>query len=623
MYSSSDEKQQENKNTDKARTIKTAPSDEKTPSSTPANGGLIAATTVAAGATSALAVGALMNTNKSDKDKADSPDINNKDLLVTNNLTAAEIKNELEAAEQEHKKSLSVETKKTHNPLSKFARFFTLKSADSPSTKSYNPQTEASPASESGYNTDPGPNEQKSGVLKLQWDSPKDATSSRTVDKTVGSGDTGVTSAEERILQLTGGRVSRTKQNKSTSGGISTGTEDTGTTSGGERFAQLTATAAAGAAVGAGIAAMAGKEQNKEEETPSDRKGRRASMTPGAADGTAEYQNDAATMGSLSAGSKGSLSFSRGKGHPLSSTEKAELIDSLKSDTDSEDSPSSEAKRRRHAKSTTGDGTKSYQNETMGEWSIEGDGDEPSLESKSSSGGLRRRKMFGRRKSSSSLKPPKSPKASMDAVDTPKSAATNTSTISGLSQNSPSANSEASASKQLISDLLWLEQKIAKTNQAVASSPEKGQKTEAKEGEAANGEIGPTDSMSFASGDGMISTDGESSLDRSDSKPTSPRSFDESTFSSIVCRDCYAPPGKLKIVIHSTKDGPAVHTVKKGSTLEGHIFPGDLIISVDNVDTRSYSAEQVMKMMTAKTRFERKITVLHFEEIAKVDEKSD
>ena len=57
-------------------------------------------------------------------------------------------------------------------------------------------------------------------------------------------------------------------------------------------------------------------------------------------------------------------------------------------------------------------------------------------------------------------------------------------------------------------------------------------------------------------------------------------SRDESVMSSIVCRDCYAPPGKLHIVIHSTKDGPAVHSVKPGSSLEGHIFPGDLIISV-------------------------------------------
>ena len=88
----------------------------------------------------------------------------------------------------------------------------------------------------------------------------------------------------------------------------------------------------------------------------------------------------------------------------------------------------------------------------------------------------------------------------------------------------------------------------------------------------------------------------------------------DSVMSSIVCRDCYAPPGKLHIVIHSTKDGPSVHTVKEGSSLEGHIFPGDLIIAVDNVDTRSYTAEQVMKMMAAKSSFERKITVLHFEE---------
>jgi C-terminal processing protease CtpA/Prc len=69
----------------------------------------------------------------------------------------------------------------------------------------------------------------------------------------------------------------------------------------------------------------------------------------------------------------------------------------------------------------------------------------------------------------------------------------------------------------------------------------------------------------------------------------------------------------LNIVIHSTKDGPAVHTVKPGSSLEGHLFPGNLIIAVDNVDTRTFTAEQVMKMMAAKSGFERKITVLHFE----------
>ena len=125
--------------------------------------------------------------------------------------------------------------------------------------------------------------------------------------------------------------------------------------------------------------------------------------------------------------------------------------------------------------------------------------------------------------------------------------------------------------------------------------------------------IDSVDSLSY------VSTDNEafvsmSSGEGSAGEPTIATGKNESVMSSIVCRDCYAPPGKLHIVIHSTKDGPAVHTVKNGSSLEGHIFPGDLIISVDNVDTRSFTAEQVMKMMASKSAQERKITVLHFDE---------
>jgi C-terminal processing protease CtpA/Prc len=67
-------------------------------------------------------------------------------------------------------------------------------------------------------------------------------------------------------------------------------------------------------------------------------------------------------------------------------------------------------------------------------------------------------------------------------------------------------------------------------------------------------------------------------------------------------------------VIHSTKDGPAVHEVKDGSCLEGRIYPGDLIIAVDDVDTRAFTAAQLMKTMAEKSQSDRKITVLHFEE---------
>jgi hypothetical protein len=161
-----------------------------------------------------------------------------------------------------------------------------------------------------------------------------------------------------------------------------------------------------------------------------------------------------------------------------------------------------------------------------------------------------------------------------------------------------SATSRASASRQLIHDLVWLEKKIAGVRQGPDS---------------ALGET--TDSLSYVSNDNNEFRSIASHDDSDDEEtPTVSTGQNNSVMSSIVCRDCYAPPGKLHIVIHSTKDGPAVHTVKEGSSLEGHIFPGDLIISVDNIDTRSYTAEQVMKMMASKGNQERKITVLHFEE---------
>jgi hypothetical protein len=175
----------------------------------------------------------------------------------------------------------------------------------------------------------------------------------------------------------------------------------------------------------------------------------------------------------------------------------------------------------------------------------------------------------------------------MENSKTPRSEATRESTTS-----------RASASRQLINDLVWLEKKIAGVRQAPDS---------------ALGET--TDSLSYVSNDNNEFRSVASRDDSDDEEaPTVSTGQNNSVMSSIVCRDCYAPPGKLHIVIHSTKDGPAVHTVKEGSSLEGHIFPGDLIISVDNIDTRSYTAEQVMKLMASKGNQERKITVLHFEE---------
>lgn len=78
----------------------------------------------------------------------------------------------------------------------------------------------------------------------------------------------------------------------------------------------------------------------------------------------------------------------------------------------------------------------------------------------------------------------------------------------------------------------------------------------------------------------------------------------------MVRRECYAPPGKLGVVIDSTSKGPVVHEVKGGSPLEGIVFPGDRIIAIDGEDTRTLPASMVTKIMAAKKDQQRRMTLL-------------
>eukprot|EP00979_Chaetoceros_neogracilis_P018366 scaffold10577_cov306-Chaetoceros_neogracile.AAC.5 len=74
-------------------------------------------------------------------------------------------------------------------------------------------------------------------------------------------------------------------------------------------------------------------------------------------------------------------------------------------------------------------------------------------------------------------------------------------------------------------------------------------------------------------------------------------------------RCCQAPPGKLGIVIDTTKNGPVVYQVKAGSPLEGIIYAGDRIISIDNIDTREMTARNTSELMETKFHKPKKITV--------------
>ena len=323
-----------------------------------------------------------------------------------------------------------------------------------------------------------------------------------------------------------------------------------------------------------------------------DRRGRRQTGSAGVADGTSKYQNDNADHGSTVSSYKGSLSFRRGNGKPLTVGDKMEFEAKLPDEAE-EDWISPSGRIRRHTKSTKADGTNNYQNEFMHDYSIADlCDDEPTILNDSQQENSKKRRLkiaAGVAKST--------PGATSAQQNSPHSQATprsRSSSVSGLSGGTPRASeSQEMASKNLISDLLWLEKKIT-TSDRPRSPPERT--------------LQHGDSLSFESGDGAVSTQSDSSTDR-EGERTSPEMA-----SGIVCRDCIAPPGKLKIVICSTKDGPAIHTVKKGSSLEGQVYSGDLIISVDNVDTRSFSAEQVMKLMTAKTQQPRRITVLHFDD---------
>ena len=84
-----------------------------------------------------------------------------------------------------------------------------------------------------------------------------------------------------------------------------------------------------------------------------------------------------------------------------------------------------------------------------------------------------------------------------------------------------------------------------------------------------------------------------------------------SMLNSRVRRDVMAPPGKLGIMVANTAGfGPAVHTMRDGSPMEGLIFVNDIIIAINGVNTREYTATQITQMMKDTVDEERTITVL-------------
>ena len=75
--------------------------------------------------------------------------------------------------------------------------------------------------------------------------------------------------------------------------------------------------------------------------------------------------------------------------------------------------------------------------------------------------------------------------------------------------------------------------------------------------------------------------------------------------------DCYAPPGPLGVVLESTLEGPMVHSLKPASRLASVLSPGDLVVGVDDIDTRGMTATGLARLMVMLSQQpQRKISLL-------------
>ena len=75
-------------------------------------------------------------------------------------------------------------------------------------------------------------------------------------------------------------------------------------------------------------------------------------------------------------------------------------------------------------------------------------------------------------------------------------------------------------------------------------------------------------------------------------------------------RSVVAPSGKLGLVLRNTKDGPAIHTVKPTSPLQGQVFVGDRIVRVGITDTTRLRAKELTKLIAGDSTKTRAILVL-------------
>lgn len=75
--------------------------------------------------------------------------------------------------------------------------------------------------------------------------------------------------------------------------------------------------------------------------------------------------------------------------------------------------------------------------------------------------------------------------------------------------------------------------------------------------------------------------------------------------------DVFAPPGPIGMVVDTTAKGCVVHSLRKTSSMQGLINPGDLIVALDDEDVTKLNASELTKLMARKAQqTERKFTLI-------------
>lgn len=151
-----------------------------------------------------------------------------------------------------------------------------------------------------------------------------------------------------------------------------------------------------------------------------------------------------------------------------------------------------------------------------------------------------------------------------------------------------------------IEDLAWLNDKIIK--EKVSKENAKGESSAREELDVQH--LDQADSYSYD----LNSPQSWSSEEYSDKQSTL-----ASQARSITCRDVYLPPGDQAnyIQIVSTKDGPMIRSVVvNDNDLQEHVKPGDLVMALDDRDTRSMTGKSRTATTNVQVTWPTSLTLL-------------